>query len=398
MRPPHAFLLLAFGAAALAAVLGPVAAQDDDEDTGPVRWKKTIIDPKFRAEGVSVADVNQDEMPDILAGNVWYRAPDWKMHEIRPAQEFDGAKAYSNCFLSFADDVDGDSAPDQIVVGFPGAKAVWFRNPGKGAGTWEEFPITESACNETPIYADLDGDESPELVTPFKESQMACYSPGQKPREGWVQTLIGMPDSPGCKKFSHGLGVGDVNGDGWSDVLCKDGFYQAPVNPKATPWKFVPANLGPDCANMHAYDFDGDGDMDIICSSAHGIGVWWYEQRKGADGKPEFLQHVIDDTFSQSHSMVMADIDRNGSPDFVTGKRWWAHGPMGDVNPNDPAVLYWFEFKRVNGKVEWKRHEIDHDSGVGTQFTVANVNKDRRPDVVIANKKGVFLFEQVRGR
>jgi hypothetical protein len=66
------------------------------------------------------------------------------------------------------------------------------------------------------------------------------------------------------------------------------------------------------------------------------------------------------------------------------------------VNPGDPAVLYWYEYGRAAGKVEWTRHEIDTDSGVGTQFTIADVNRDRRPDVVVANKKGVFLFEQVR--
>ena len=41
-------------------------------------------------------------------------------------------------------------------------------------------------------------------------------------------------------------------------------------------------------------------------------------------------------------------------------------------------------------------HVIDDDSGIGTQFTVADVNGDKLLDVVTANKKGVFLFEQVR--
>ena len=101
---------------------------------------------------------------------------------------------------------------------------------------------------------------------------------------------------------------------------------------------------------MYVYDFNGDGLPDVISSSAHNFGVWWYEQKKGASG-PEFVQHEIDRSFSQSHALVMADIKGDGQPDFVTGKRWWAHGPKGDVNPNDPAVLYWFEFKRQAGQV-----------------------------------------------
>jgi hypothetical protein len=386
-RLPLLLLIPAAFSAFLAAGRAPAAPRE-------VRWKKTVLDTKFRSEGVAVADVNRDGKPDILTGDLWYEAPDWKVHEIRPPQEYQPATGYSNCFLCFAQDVDGDGWTDELVVGFPGDKAHWFRNPGKG-GSWTDHPITESACNESPNFADVDGDGKPELITPFKEMQMAFYKPGAKPQEGFEQHLVGEPKQPGCQRFSHGLGVGDVNGDRRPDILCTDGYWEAPSNPTSGAWTFVPAKLGPACAQMYTYDFDGDGDMDVISSSAHNIGVWWWEQTKGANG-PEFKQHVIDNTFSESHSMVMADINGDKQPDFVTGKRWWAHGPNGDVNPNDPAVLYWYEFKRRDGNVEWIRHEIDNDSGVGTQFAVVRVNGDKRPDIVISNKKGVFLFEQER--
>jgi hypothetical protein len=63
--------------------------------------------------------------------------------------------------------------------------------------------------------------------------------------------------------------------------------------------------------------------------------------------------------------------------------------------------LYWYELRRPKGKTRspsWTRHEIDNDSGVGTQVQVADVNKDGRLDVVSSNKKGVFVFLQERGR
>jgi hypothetical protein len=105
---------------------------------------------------------------------------------------------------------------------------------------------------------------------------------------------------------------------------------------------------------------------------------------------------LIDDSFSQSHSLELSDINGDGLRDIVTGKRFWAHGPTGDVDPSAPAILCWYELRRERGSrsVNWVRHVIDSDSGVGTQFVVADINKDRRPDVITANKKGVFVFLQ----
>jgi hypothetical protein len=90
----------------------------------------------------------------------------------------------------------------------------------------------------------------------------------------------------------------------------------------------------------------------------------------------------------------MADLNGDKLPDFVTGKRWWAHGPNGDIDPEKPAVVYWFELVRKNGTAEWIAHQIDDDSGVGTQFQVADVNGDARLDIVTVNKKGARIFEQ----
>src|SRR6185503_12186965 len=113
-----------------------------------------VLDSQFRSEGVAAADVNRDGKPDVLAGSFWYEAPNWTSHELSPPKPFDGASGYSECFQCFSGDINRDGWPDQIVVTFPGAPAVWRENPKNASGHWKEHVITASACNESPMFAD----------------------------------------------------------------------------------------------------------------------------------------------------------------------------------------------------------------------------------------------------
>jgi hypothetical protein len=377
---------------------------------GPITWKKTVVDRVFRSEGVAIADVNRDGKLDILAGDVWYEAPDWKMHEIRSIKDYgDGSAGYSRSFACWAADVNHDGWPDLIVIGWPGDPCHWYENPQGKPGHWKEHVIWHSACNETPQFVDLFGNGRRVLVMGTQpagkedQGQMCWFAPGKDPTRLWERHPISEPSVPGkevsgTRRFSHGLGVGDVNGDGRLDVICTRGWWEQPEKDDGKPWKFHPANLGDDCADMYAYDLDGDGRPDILSSSAHRYGIWWHQQRPGKDGEPTFLRHdLFKKLFSQTHALHFVDINGDGLKDLVTGKRWWAHGPKGDADPNDPPVLYWFEAKRSNdGMTTFLPHEIDNNSGIGTQFVVEDINGDKLPDIVIANKKGVFVFEQVR--
>jgi hypothetical protein len=396
----------------LTAALASLPAGADSQPAPTISWKKTILDRGFHSEGVAVADVNHDGKVDILAGDVWYEAPSWTMHEIRPIGSYgDGAHSYSNSFACWAEDINGDGWADLIVIGFPGAPCHWYENPQNKPGPWKAHEIWHSACNETPQYVDLFGTGKRVLVMGWQpkgkenEGQMAWFRPGKDPTQLWEMHPISEPSSPGHEipgthRFAHGLGVGDVNGDGRLDVLCTGGWWEQPEKDEGMPWKFHPADLGPACADMYAYDLDGDGKADILSSSAHDYGIWWHQQKPGTNGDPAFLRHdLFPRLFSQTHALHFVDINGDGLKDLVTGKRWWAHGPQGDADPNKPAVLYWFEAKRgSDGITQFVPHEIDNDSGIGTQFVVEDVNGDKLPDIVVANKKGVFLFEQVRGK
>ncbi len=357
-----------------------------------VSFERIVVDRTFRAEGVAVGDVNHDGKLDILSGDVWYAGPDFKkMSEVRKVGAYDGTKGYSNCFANFAQDVNGDGWIDSIVIGLPDGPCLWYENPKNRAGHWKERMVVGSACNETPIFADLLGDGKPALVFAVRPKGQMAWFGIPKDLEGlWEMNIIASgPDAPGTEKYSHGLGAGDINGDGRCDVLVNEGWWQAPRKRTRANWKFHPANLGEDCANMLVYDVDGDGDSDVISSSAHRYGIWWFEQ----DGS-DFKQHLISKKYSQPHAIILADMNRDGVMDLVTGKRHLAHQGK-DPGGLDPAMLYWFELRRPEtGAPEFVLHEIDDDSGVGTQFEVIDMNGDGTLDIVTSNKKGVRVFLQ----
>jgi hypothetical protein len=378
------FALLAGCAAALLPAM--VIAADKAEIT----FKRTQLDTKFRSEGVAVGDFNNDGKKDIAAGSVYYAAPDWKMVSVmEQPQEFD-PHGYSPSFCNFSDDINGDGRTDLIVVDFPGKQTWWLEQPATPGTPFVRHEGTPITNNESPSYLDIDGDGKRELLLSFDPGKYVGYA---KPsaKELWTLTRVSEPNAPATDRFSHGIGSGDVNKDGRNDILVVEGWWEAPSDKAQTTWVFHPQKFGEACAQMYVYDFDGDGDNDVVSSSAHLVGIWWHEQ------KPDGWQtHLISKDFSQTHSLNLVDINGDGLPDLVTGKRYWAHGPTGDINPGAPAVVYWFELSREGGRPKWTPHQIDNDSGVGTQFEVADVNGDGLLDVVTANKKGAHYFQQVR--
>lgn len=372
------------------------ASQKKNTVTTPTQpsFQKEVIYDQFISEGANAADFDNDGDIDIVAGHYWFEAPNWEKHEIRPVEVFDYTKGYSHSFLNFTMDVNQDGWEDYICFDFPGEGVYWYENPKGEERHWKEYLIDPMACNESPMTVDLDGDGRLELVFGnMDRGEMMWYRPpAKKGSTAWTGKAIGLPQEEGTRQYSHGLGWGDINGDGIKDIIVREGWWEVPEDLSAFPWTFHPADLGLACSQMYAYDFDKDGDQDVLSASAHAYGVWWHEQVVGEEGQIAFQRHLIDTSFSQTHGVAFLDLNGDNEPDFVTGKRFYAHQGR-DPGGKEPAVIYWFELTHNEaGRPHWVRHEIDDDSGIGIHVVARDLNGDGKTDILNGNKKGVIVF------
>jgi hypothetical protein len=386
---PH-FILLVFATSFLFCCKG-----QDTVKSSAVSYKKHVISEIFVSEGVAVGDVNNDGKPDILAGQYWFEAPSWQRH-LMHADTLNPIPGYSPTFINFCSDVNNDGLVDLIRFDQPGAACVWYENPKNKDGLWKMRLIEETAGNETPLCADVDKDGKPDIICNDVAAKQVIWlkSPTGKEDTLWHRFIISSDSTLGTDKYTHGLGWGDVNKDGRNDVMIKNGWWQSPADVKQKDWKFHRADFGQDCANLFAMDVDGDKDQDVISSSAHNYGIWWHEQKQNGNGNLTWVTHEISKLFSQSHSLALEDINGDGQPDLITGKRYFAHNGK-DPGAFEPAVLYWFEYKGAK-QPKWIPHLVDNNSGVGTNIAVKDITNDGLTDIITSNKKGVFLFEQIK--
>lgn len=372
------------------------------------RFRMQALNEFYYSWGPAIADINHDGIQDIVAGPYYYIGPDFNVaREIYMAQTIDPSTKYFNG-VQFAYDFTGDGWPDVINSLFT-QPTILYVNPKGESRRWDSYTVTEAISSEIALLRDSDGDGTLEYIFKDGNNQIVSGTPDPKNPTG---TWNKRPLTERGPWTNHGLGMGDVNSDGRVDLLNGYGWFEQPAKGTAGTWTYHPAAFArwsrssPGGAEMAVYDVNGDGLNDVVTSlQAHGWGLSWFEQKK-ADGKITFTEHSImgdfstknagNVTFSEPHGTAFADIDGDKIPDFITGKRFWAHLDTSiDPDPYGPPVLYVYRTvrnKKAPGGAEFVPELVHNRSGMGSLAAVADLNKDGSPEIITSTKRGTFVF------
>ncbi|MBM3874494.1 MAG: VCBS repeat-containing protein, partial [Verrucomicrobia bacterium] len=285
-------LMIALAAVTFTATVAPSASAA--AAASALGFSKQKLDGFFYAEGGTIADFNADGSADLVAGPRIFLGPEFKKSLVyRSPHAFDRL-SYSNNFLTYHDDFNGDGRPDILAIGWPGKEAFWYENPGAGAGgDWPQHLAYFNVDTESPVFGDVDGDGKPELVAGSLARLGYMKRDPRDPKAPWTFHPVTPPGK--WQRYTHGIGLGDVNGDGRPDILEANGWWEQPASLTGNPvWRFHPQSFGPGGAQMYTYDVNGDGLADVLTSiAAHGYGVSWFEQRRETDGRTAWIEHPI---------------------------------------------------------------------------------------------------------
>lgn len=330
-------------------------------------FRREVIDPDPPGSELDitlVGDLTGNGRPDVVIGGkrgeanlFWYENPGWRRHiiAVAPGLEAGGVLV----------DLTGDGRLD-IVAGqqYNGTDLYWFEHPSDPRAPWTRRLITDRFRKyHDQGVGDVDGDGHSELVFLSQQAGVLAYAdvPPDPRSEPWPDECIHVlaDDLPNVE----GLAIVDLDGDGTNEILAGTSIFR----PGATGgrWRRERYLDGWTMTRVVAADLDGDGRVEIILAEGESE-----PGRLAVCRAPYHEPEVLRADLFHPHSLAVADFDGDGRLDIFVGEMGLGKNP-------DPRLLLFLQ--RPDGRFE----ELLIDRGHPThEAKVADLNGDGRPDIV----------------
>lgn len=276
-----------------------------------------------QAESVQAADLDGDGMLDVLAAAggtddelSWFR--NLGGGAFGPAQSI--ATAFGSPQAIRAADLDGDGDQDVLAASIDAGSVLWFRNAGDGS-FGAGIVITSAAAGVADVRADdLDGDGDADVLSAsFLDDKVAWYENLGGGSFGPQQVISSV------STFPVALHSADLDGDGDVDVLSASrddhlvAWYENLGGGSFGPLQAFNSGIaGP--VDVHAADFDLDGDLDVVAigQAAFDKLAWFENQGGGSFGAFQAIVPENSPAILAGSSVLTADFDGDGDADVLS--------------------------------------------------------------------------------
>ena len=307
----------------------------------------------------------------------------WKRHTID-----DSSRGADGVRLA---DVNRDGLPDIVTPWEQGGAIRVYLNPGhdKSRKKWPMIEVGNVGSPEDAVFVDLDGDGATDVVSSCEGGEKTVFAHWAPTEKGaymdgreWHTEAFASTKKKQAWMFCLPMQIDGKRGVdlvvGSKGANAGIGWLQSPENARnMEQWKYHRLDDAGWIMSLIAYDFDADGDEDILLSDRKGKnagvrilenpgaaeaakGLHWRSQNVGGNGKEVMF-------------LALGDLDGDGTSDILASTR------------NDHFELF-FEEK---GRRGWTSSELAIPFAMphGKSVAIGDLNLDGRVDLVSTNRR-----------
>jgi hypothetical protein len=335
-------------------------------------------------ETLSAADVDKDGDMDFYSGR--FGSADW--HENLGGglwQRHSISDSTDTDVGAAALDVDGDGWTDRVSGSF------WYRNPGAAGGPFRTFRYGNLNFVHDLALGDIDGDGRSDVVSMGPREIFWLKRPADPVRAGeagdwWERDTVVSGEAYASQH--GGLSVGDIDGDGDADVARLDCWFENP-GPGGGNWTRRP---GPEFGREGPWgmtgralvlDMDGDGANDLLQTECDlKNGRVAWFRNRGGRGLDWDMRLIKDSTDGQDFHTLLV-ADFDGDGDADVVSQ-------GNANGAEPPKTYVWERQGASGTA-WKEHVVQ-EGLFGHDAAAADFDGDGDIDIVSKTRVDSVIY------